>query len=80
MTSPGFKILRLRGSGHPQNGEWQVRRASAHTERNDRTVRGRRMPGWQIALIAVGAPLAAATVAVVPDRALAARKVHAATA
>jgi hypothetical protein len=38
------------------------------------------MPGWQIALIAIGAALVAATVAVILDRALAARKVHAATA
>jgi len=38
------------------------------------------MPGWQITLIAVGAALVAATVAVVLDRALAARKVHATTA
>ena len=38
------------------------------------------MPGWQIALIAIGAALVAATVAVVLDRALAARKVHATTA
>jgi hypothetical protein len=35
------------------------------------------MPGWQIALIAIGAALIAATVAVILDRALAARKVHA---
>lgn len=38
------------------------------------------MLGWQIALIAIGAALVAATVAVVLDRALAARKVHATTA
>ena len=38
------------------------------------------MPGWQIALIAIGAALVAATVAVILDRALAARKVHATTA
>jgi voltage-gated potassium channel Kch len=37
------------------------------------------MPGWQIALIAAGAALAAAVVAVLLDRAHAARKVHAAT-
>jgi hypothetical protein len=35
------------------------------------------MPGWQIALIAIGAALIAATVAVILDRALATRKVHA---
>jgi len=37
------------------------------------------MPGWQIALTAAGAALAAAVVAVLLDRARAARKVHAAT-
>jgi hypothetical protein len=38
------------------------------------------MPGWQIALIAVGAALAAAVLAVLLDRAWAARKMHATTA
>jgi hypothetical protein len=38
------------------------------------------MPGWQIALIAVGAALAAAAVAILADRAWAARKAHATTA
>ena len=38
------------------------------------------MPGWQIALIAAAAALVAATVAVVIDRARAARKMHATTA
>ena len=38
------------------------------------------MPGWQIALIAAGAALAAAAVAVLLDRAWAARKAHATTA
>jgi hypothetical protein len=38
------------------------------------------MPGWQITLIAAGAALAAATVAVLVDRAWAARKTHATTA
>jgi hypothetical protein len=37
------------------------------------------MPGWQIALIAAGAALAAAAVAVLLDRARAARKAHATT-
>ena len=36
--------------------------------------RGGGMPGWQIALIAVGAALLAATVAVLADRARAARR------
>jgi hypothetical protein len=35
------------------------------------------MPGWQIALIAIGAALAAATAAVLADRARMARKAHA---
>jgi hypothetical protein len=34
------------------------------------------MPGWQIALIAAGAALAAAAVAILADRAWAARKAH----
>ena len=38
------------------------------------------MPGWQITLIAVGAALAAATVAVVLDHAWIARKAHPTTA
>ena len=38
------------------------------------------MPGWQITLIAVGAALAGAAVAVLLDRAWAARKAHPATA
>ena len=38
------------------------------------------MPGWQIALIAVGAALAAAILAVLLDRAWAARKTHPSTA
>jgi hypothetical protein len=38
------------------------------------------MPGWQITLIAAGAALAAAIVAVLAGRAWAARKVHATTA
>ena len=38
------------------------------------------MPGWQITLIAVGAALAGGALAILLDRALAARKAHAATA
>ena len=38
------------------------------------------MPGWQIALIATGAALAAAAVAILVERAWTARKAHAATA
>lgn len=37
------------------------------------------MPGWQITLIAAGAALATAAVAVLLDRARAARKAHHAT-
>jgi hypothetical protein len=43
-------------------------------------VTGGGMPGWQIALIAVSAALAGATVAVLLDRAWAARQTHATTA
>ena len=38
------------------------------------------MPGWQITLIAVGAALAGAALAILLDRAWTARKAHAATA
>jgi hypothetical protein len=38
------------------------------------------MPGWQIAMIAVGAAPATATVAVLLDRARASRKAHASIA
>jgi hypothetical protein len=38
------------------------------------------MPGWQIALIAIGAALAAAAVAVLVDRAQMTRKTHATSA
>jgi hypothetical protein len=38
------------------------------------------MPGWQITLIAVGAALAGAALAVLLDHARAARKIHPATA
>jgi hypothetical protein len=38
------------------------------------------MPGWQIALIAAGAALAAAAVAILVDRVWAARKAHVTTA
>jgi hypothetical protein len=38
------------------------------------------MPGWQIALIAAGAALVGAAIAVLADRSWAARKAHATTA
>jgi hypothetical protein len=43
-------------------------------------ITGGGMPGWQITLIAAGAALAGAAVAVLLDRALTARKTHPATA
>ena len=43
-------------------------------------ITGGGMPGWQITLIAVGAALAGAALAVLLDRAWAARKAHPATA
>ena len=43
-------------------------------------ITGGGMPGWQITLIAVGAALAGAALAVLLDRAWAARKTHPATA
>ena len=44
------------------------------------TVTAGGMPGWQIALIAIGAALAAAAVAVLVNRAQMTRKTHATTA
>jgi hypothetical protein len=43
-------------------------------------ITGGGMPGWQVALIAVGAALAGAAMAVLLDHAWAARKTHATTA
>ena len=43
-------------------------------------ITGGGMPGWQITLIAAGAALTGAAVAVLLDRALTARKTHPATA
>ena len=43
-------------------------------------ITGGGMPGWQITLIAVGAALAGAAMAILLDRAWAARKAHPATA
>ena len=42
-------------------------------------VTGGGMPGWQITLIAVGAALAGAAIALLLDRSVAARKTHPAT-
>jgi hypothetical protein len=54
------------------------RPADTHTTVRVVTTGG--MPGWQIALIAAAAALVAATMAVLTDRARAARKMHATTA
>ena len=43
-------------------------------------ITGGGMPGWQITLIAVGAALAGAAIALLLDRSLAARKTHPTTA
>jgi hypothetical protein len=43
-------------------------------------ITGGGMPGWQITLIAVGAALAGAALAILLDRARVARKTHPATA
>jgi hypothetical protein len=48
--------------------------ASVPAQIQYRTIVAGGMPGWQIALIAVGAALLAATVAVLADRARAARR------
>ena len=55
-------------------------RAPARAPAQVHTIVSGGMPGWQIALIAVGAALAAAAVAVLVDRAQMTRKTHATTA
>jgi hypothetical protein len=58
----------------PDPGAGYVAPASVPAQIQYRTIVAGGMPGWQIALIAVGAALLAATVAVLADRARAARR------
>ena len=63
----------------PDPGAGYVAPASVPAQVQVRTIVAGGMPGWQIALIAVGAALLTAALAVLADRALAARR-RAATA
>ena len=58
----------------PDPGAGYVAPASVPAQIQYRTLVAGGMPGWQIALIAVGAALLAATVAVLADRARAGRQ------
>jgi hypothetical protein len=72
-ATPAFARL------EPDPGAGYVAPASVPAQVQVRTIVAGGMPGWQIALIAVGAALLAAALAVLSDRALAARR-HPATA
>jgi len=63
----------------PDPGAGYVAPASVPVQVQVRTVVAGGMPGWQIALIAVGAALLAAALAVLADRVLADRRRAAAT-
>jgi hypothetical protein len=64
----------------PDPGAGYLAPASVPAQVQVRTVVAGGMPGWQIALIAVGAALLAAALAVLADRVLAGRRRAAATA
>ena len=68
VATPAFAMVRVPGSGG------YVAPASVPAQIQYRTIVAGGMPGWQIALIAVGAALLAATVAVLASRARAARR------
>jgi hypothetical protein len=68
VATPAFARLA------PDPGAGYVAPASVQTQIQYRTIVAGGMPGWQIALIAVGAALLAATVAVLADRARASRR------
>jgi hypothetical protein len=68
VATPAFARL------EPDQGAGYVAPASVPAQVQVRTIVAGGMPGWQIALIAVGAALLAAALAVLADRALAARR------
>jgi hypothetical protein len=74
LATPAFARM------EPDPGAGYVAPASVPAPVQARTIVAGGMPGWQIALIAVGAALLAAALAVLADRALAARHRAAATA
>ena len=67
-AAPAFARL------EPDPGAGYVAPASVPAQIQYRTIVAGGMPGWQIALIAVGAALLAAAVAILADRARAARR------
>ena len=68
VATPAFARL------EPDPGAGYVAPASVPAQIQYRTIVAGGMPGWQIALIAVGAALLAAAVAILADRARAARR------
>ena len=68
VATPAFARL------EPDPGAGYVAPASVPAQIQYRTIVAGGMPGWQIALIAVGTALLAATVAVLADRARSARR------
>ena len=68
VATPAFAMMRV-----PEGGGY-VASASAPAQIQYRTIVAGGMPGWQIALIAVGTALLVATVAVLADRARGARR------
>jgi hypothetical protein len=73
-ATPAFARL------EPDQGAGYVAPASVPAQVQVHTIVAGGMPGWQIALIAVGAALLAAALAVLADRARAARRRTATTA
>ena len=74
VATPAFAMVPVPGGGG------YVAPASVPAQIQYRTIVAGGMPGWQIALIAVAATLVAATVAVLVNRARAARRKSAAAA
>ena len=74
VATPAFARL------EPDPGAGYVAPVSVPAQVQVRTIVAGGMPGWQIALIAVGAALLAAALAVLADRALTARRRSAAAA
>jgi hypothetical protein len=77
LATPAFARV-VPPPGEAYNGH--VLPASVPAQIQYRTIVAGGMPGWQIALIAVGAALLAAALAVLADRALAAHRRTVATA
>jgi len=69
-ATPALAMIRVPGPGGDPSGAPPVSSAPTHTI----TLVTGGMPGWQITLIAIGAALLAATVAVLLDRARATRR------